>query len=118
MTVDFWPIDARHEEVHRRLEEWAKWCEPGRRAAVCPMFRQMKQIRTFSASESRSINPKAAHDVEKAIQKLPSTQAMALRWWYVWRWSPGQAARRFGVTLEALCQAVEDGRDGLADVLA
>ena len=86
-----------------------------------PMFR-------FAKSNARQweidppihveINTLAAHEVEKAVAGLPDKHRTAIRWSYVFGHIPVHIVRReLGVTKDALCQMIEDGRDMIKNVI-
>lgn len=110
-SIDFAAVPDAQMGAHIRLEEWAAWCNPGRAARRCPMFRDVKPSQQWEAAEPRrTVDTRAAYATEQAVRKLPYHQAMALRWWYVHRGSPATAARRIGVQLVELAEAVDAGR--------
>ena len=57
------------------------------------------------------VNTLEACEVEKIVSQLPSANRTALRWCYVFPWTPINAVRReLAVTRDGLAELVRDGR--------
>lgn len=111
--VDYNLIKAEHEEIHLRLQNWAKWTRVGRFAWMThPMWRYFKEREPQPSSTCNTLD---AHEVEKLIADLPQKNRQAIRWWYVYASNPKTAAKQMGVTLEVLDALVHDGRTMLKD---
>jgi len=64
------------------------------------------------------INALAAHEIEKAVSALPDKNRTAIRWVYVFSYIHDARIRAaLGLTREALCKAIDDGRDMLINRL-
>lgn len=116
--TDFFHVAARHEAIHLRLINWARWCRPNFSASIHPMFRACKPSQQWEASEPRQpVDSIDAQRIEKSVSALPERHKHAIRWSYVYRIAPGRVCRELGVSHEGLMGLVEDGRDLLADCL-
>ena len=121
--TDLFRIAPRHEAIDERLCEWSRWVRVRPQAwATQPMFR-------YAKSNSRqweidpvipvTINSIAAHEVEKAVARLPEKHRTAIRWAYVHSHIPDARIRAaLGLTRDALAQVIEDGRDMVKNVLS
>lgn len=110
--VDYNLVKAEHEEIHVRLQNWARWVRGGNTALSHPMWRFFKEK---EASESVPldhipINSLDAHMLEKLVVDLPEKNRHAVRWWYVYANNPRKAAKLLGVTMDALNELVHDAR--------
>lgn len=117
-TVDFSHVEARHDGIHYRLEEWARWVRVKPHAwATQPMFRFVKSNARQWETDPHihvEINTLAAHEIERAVSFLPEQHRTATRWAYVFSHIPVNAVRReLGVTREALNGLIVSSRDML-----
>lgn len=125
--IDFHAVSVAHEQIHQRLEDWAKWCKPPPRSDISPMFRQCRSNEAAVDEEGvrqssvvRSINVLECRAIEDAVRDMDvntetKKPARALRWAYVTRRSPVMACRSIGCTIVELAQHVEQGRQELID---
>jgi DNA-directed RNA polymerase specialized sigma24 family protein len=119
MAIDFHAVNPGHEDVHRRLEEWGRWCHSPSPGKVSPMFRSVKPSQQWEAAEPRdTLDPIAAQQVERIVSGLPDNRSKALRWCYVWKWSPGKACRLLGFSLGSLDESLTDGRESVKTAIA
>lgn len=114
--IDFNHIPARHDYINHRLEEWARWVRVRQTGwFIQPMFR-MYQSKARQWDENPhipvAINGLDALEIERAVSILPEKHRSAIRWAYVFPWIPVKKIQReLAMTHEALCSAVNDGRD-------
>lgn len=120
--IDLSSIPERHQEINRRLEEWALYLrETPRLMSAQPMFRMYQ-------SKSRQWDPEpyipvqidtiAAHAVEKAVSTLPEQQREVIRWAYIWPWVQEHRIRRkVGATRTAMVEIINSARDMLKNRL-
>lgn len=112
-AVDFHYVQDGHQAIHARLEDWARWVRVKPSGwHTHPMF---KQYRSHAWQWERPvyqtpINTLEAHEMEKAVAKLPEKNRDAVRWSYVYCNNPIQMARRLGVSREGLLELVVNGR--------
>lgn len=112
--IDFHAVDESHAGIHRRLENWARWCNGSSGPSASPMFRLFisparargGDIVMFSVPVDRS----DAIRISKAVIALPDKHRAAIQWCYVKPVSPRRAASAIGTSLEGLAQYVRDGR--------
>jgi hypothetical protein len=108
---DFSHVEFRHERIHERLINWAKWVRPGFGAMTHPMWRGFKSSDVFSGVESAiPIDELDAHTVEKGVSALPEKHRFAVRWCYVFRTQPFKAARLVGESQQGLADLIVAGR--------
>ena len=120
--TDLFRIAPRHEAIDERLCEWSRWVRVRPQAwATQPMFR-------YAKSNSRqweidpvipvTINSIAAHEVEKAVARLPEKNRTAIRWCYVFfHIHDARVRAELGVTQDGLANLINDGRDMLKNRL-
>ena len=112
--IDLHHIDARHDAINLRLEQWARWVTPRPQAwKMQPMFRLYKAPPQWEPRELRvEVNPNEAMEIERIVAQLPETHRLALRWYYVFPWvSVGKVRQAAGQTREGLYRLVVDSRD-------
>lgn len=117
LYVDFARVKPEHAEIHRRLENWARWLRPGQIRAVCPylrLYRPTAQEREPYIVEARA--PTSAADamlIQRAIQDLPQDKRIAISWCYYSHRAPHRQARQMGLSITELYALVTDSREML-----
>lgn len=118
--IDFHRVEARHVAIHRRLENWARWCngsETG--ASTSPMFRLYRTpARGRGAEHTWSgsvVDGMDAQRVAKAVTHLPEPHRRALHWCYIKPVNPRRAAQDQGTTLDGLALLLRDARQMLVN---
>jgi hypothetical protein len=114
---DFHAVEAKHTEIHARLENWARWCNGSAGSTTSPMFRlYIAPARARGAEHTWSGVPVDGMDaarIAKHVAQLPEKHRHALNWSYIKPVNPRRAAQMIGVTLEGLLLLVRDGRQML-----
>ena len=115
-SVDFHYVSDAHLAIDARLQEWARWVRV--RPAGWQSHPMFKQYRSHAWQWHRPeyktpVNTLEAHEMEKAVAKLPDKHRAAIRWSYVFSNNPIQMARRLAVSREGLLSLVVDGRSML-----
>jgi DNA-directed RNA polymerase specialized sigma24 family protein len=120
VAIDFHRVAERHESIHARLENWARWCAARRPMWMAPIWRMGKPLgRQWNAPEPRVlVDASDGHAMELAVRNLPELHREAIRWCYVYRVPPARMARQLGVSYEWLLRLVADGRNMLMNRLA
>jgi DNA-directed RNA polymerase specialized sigma24 family protein len=117
LAIDFHRVLPQHQEMHRRLENWARWCNGTGSPSVSPMFRLYRApARSRGAEASWSSCPVDGADAQRIgrfMGMIPEKQRKALGWCYVRPVSPKRAAEELGVTLEHLACLVHEAREQL-----
>lgn len=114
--LDFFLVEPHQLAMHARLENWARavevWRLGGRQH---PMWaKSQSNSRQWHEPELREpTDTLDGHKIEKAVAALPIPHRDSLRWNYVIRSGPLHAARKLGVTKDALFVLVRDGRQML-----
>lgn len=109
-SIDFNIVKPEHESIHKRLENWGRWCKPGSGGNVHPMFRQYRNS-YFEASPARSTsNTLDAVAIQKIMKDIPEPQRIALQWFYVKPISPTRVCFALGVNKADLLELVHRGR--------
>lgn len=111
--IDFSHIPARHDAINLRLEHWALWVRVKPQAwKMQAMWRQYRAPRQYEVTEVKiELNTLECHEIERAVSILPEKIRTAIRWSYVYPGiHPNMVRRHLGVTTEALCQMLDDGR--------
>lgn len=115
-SLDFHAVPAAHERIHARLEDWAHWLAntPGSRSS--PMFRLYRSEYIWEPRNApKSLNVLDCQRIERGVAVLPEKHGKALRWSYVFRFSPLKARKWIGCTYEELVGLVDDGRQMLVN---
>lgn len=120
--TDLHHIQARHDEINRRLEEWGRWVRvKPQRWPIAPMFRMYQSKARQWETDPHihvEINTLAASEMERAVSILPDRHRTAIRWVYVWPWVPDNAVRReIGATRAELESLINDARDMICNRL-
>lgn len=113
--IDFHRVLPQHADIHRRLENWGRWCNGTGAASVSPMFRLYRtpaRGRTEVAS-GPGVDSMDAKRLSRFMGVIPEKQRKALAWCYVKPVSPRKAAAELGVTMEHLDCLVHEGREHL-----
>jgi DNA-directed RNA polymerase specialized sigma24 family protein len=119
-TIDYNHVQAHHEAIHARLENWARWVRVRTHGwQTSPMFR-MYQSRARQWEAPVIQNPVDTLDavlLEKAVSALPEKHRAAVRWSYVHAGNPVAMARALAVSKQGLSDLVGDGRTMLQNRL-
>lgn len=112
VPVDFFYVEPRHQAIHIELENWARYVGVKRQGWVHPMWKGANSNgRQWYVPEARDeIRPLDGMEMEKAVRALPEKHREAIRWAYVYKWTPAIEARRLGVTYERLANLIRSGR--------
>jgi len=117
--IDFHAVEDRHAEIHRRLTNWATWCNGSSGGATSPMFRLYRTPARARGAEhtwsSIAVDGMDAQRIAKAVGHLPEPHRRALHWSYIKPINPRRAASEQGTTLAGLAQLVRDGRTMLVN---
>ncbi len=111
--VDYNHIQAHHEAIHARLENWARWLRPRLSGwHTHPMWRNSRTSRQWEVSPdiSAPVNALDALAIERTVAQMPVKHRDALRWYYVRQGSPVAMARNLGVSKQGLADLVDAGR--------
>lgn len=114
--IDLNSIPHHQREIHERLVNWAMWAKPGQGGKIHPMWAQSKS--NAWQWHPREFRPTCdtldAHEMEKAICKLPKEFKDALIWFYIYgNVSVTKARKALGATIEVLNSRVICGRQCL-----
>lgn len=118
LSIDFHAVEDKHVEIHRRLENWARWCNGSfGGGGTSPMFRLYRAPAQSRGAEhswsSMPVDGMDAQRIAKAVTKLPEPHRRAILWSYVKPINPKRQAQQQGVTLEGLALLLRDGRQML-----
>lgn len=110
MSIDFNIIKPEHDDIHKRLENWGRWCKGSAHGNVHPMFRQYRNG-YFEATPTRSYSDTVdAVSIQKVMKDIPEPQRIALQWFYVRPGSPTRVCFALGVNKADLLELVHRGR--------
>lgn len=113
--IDLHHIDARHDAINIRLEQWARWVTVRPQAwKMQPMFRSYRAPRQY-AYETADIkvapNTLECHEIERIVSHLPEKHRHALRWFYVYPYiSDSRIRRELGETRAGLVDLLHRSR--------
>jgi hypothetical protein len=110
--IDYNYVPARHDAIDARLVEWSRWVKVRPQTwKMQPMWRNFRPPKQYETEVRIEINTLAAHEIEKAVSILPEKVRTAIRWVYVYPGiHPNMVRRHLGLTTEALCGLIHDGR--------
>lgn len=111
--IDFFYVAAHQQEIHKRLENWARSCYSSGGPSCSPMFRLYRPDNYERAAPSIPVDTHDAAKVAKGVSLLPESHRMAIHWNYLQGGSPTKARQRIGCTLDGLMQLISDGRSML-----
>jgi hypothetical protein len=111
-AVDFFYIPDNQQDMHERLENWARYVAVKRPHWTSPMWRQGKSNgRQWHVPDlAPVVDTLDGHALEKAVGALPDAHRDSLRWFYCYRTNPSKPRRELGVTDEGLILLICDGR--------
>jgi DNA-directed RNA polymerase specialized sigma24 family protein len=117
LAIDFHAVEAKHSEIHKRLENWARWCNGREAPSVSPMFRLYRAPARARGAEHTwsgvSVDGMDAQRIAKAVTHLPEPHRRAIHWSYIKPISPKRAAAEQGTTLPGLALLLRDARQML-----
>jgi len=118
-TVDFHYVEQKHDAIHARLLNWARWVSDKPVSITQPMWRNSLTSKQWEVSPQIKIDVDTldGHEIEKAVYKLPEPMRGAIRWYYVTRCGVTVQRKSQGLTAEGLAKAVHDGRTMLCSRL-
>ena len=115
--LDFFTVAEHHDAINKRLENWAAWVKPHLSSPQSPIWRLGRSnSRQWHAPQLSGLTDAIdAQRMEKAVYHLPEQERFAIRWSYVWKFTPGRACRMVGCNHEALLTLVRNGRQMLVN---
>jgi hypothetical protein len=117
--IDFHVVEPKHVEIHRRLENWGRWCNGWGAPSTSPMFRLALSTARARGGDlvvaGPSVDRSDAVRIAKAVVALPRDHRAAVNWCYVKPISPRRAASAIGTTLEGLALLLRDARQMLVN---
>jgi hypothetical protein len=115
--IDFHAVEEKHAEIHKRLTNWARWCNGSGAPAMSPMFRlyiaPARARGDYGAASGLPVDTSDAIKIAKAVVALPAPHRAAVNWSYIKPISPRRAAQAIGTSLEGLALYLRDGRQML-----
>lgn len=111
--IDFFYVAPHHQEIHKRLENWARACFSGGGSSASPMFRLYRPDNYERGAPAIPADQHDAAKIAKGIAMLPAPHRMALSWNYITGGNPTRIRRKIGCTLDGLMQYIADGRQML-----
>lgn len=119
MSIDFHRVEEKHADIHKRLENWAQWCNGRESGSISPMFRLYRSPARARGAESTwsgvPVNGPDAARIARYVAQLPEPHRKALNWSYLKPVNPRRAASEIGTTLDGLLLLVRDGRQMLVN---
>lgn len=114
-AIDFHAVEEKHHAIDARLKEWGRYVMVRPPTWMHPMWRKGRMNgRQWEAPVIRDdLDIIRASETEKAVSGLPEPFRTAVRWCYVYRWTPAVAVREIGTTYQGLEKLVRDGRQML-----
>jgi len=114
-TVDFARVEDRHRAIHDRLRNWSRWVVVHPHAGVHPMFKNYRSHawQWHTPEHRETCDTLDAQWLERLVAKLPSRHRDAVRWAYVYRYTPAIACRELGLSYDGLFKHLRDGRQML-----
>jgi hypothetical protein len=112
--IDFFYVPERQQEIHKRLENWARSLYSSGGSSASPMFRLYRSNEHWDrVSTAIPVDTHDAAKIAKGLSMLPMPHRHALNWNYAEGGSPTWARKRIGCTVEGLMLLISDGRQML-----
>lgn len=111
--IDFFYIPPSQQEMHKRLENWARSCFSSGGGDCSPMFRLYRPDNYERGEPSIPVDQEDATKIRKGVGDLPEKHRLALDWNYITGGSPTKARKKIGCTLDGLMKYIVDGRQML-----
>ncbi len=108
--IDFFYVASHQQDMHERLENWARSCFSSGGSSCLPMFRLYRPDNYERGAPNIPVDADDAIKVGKGVANLPENHRMAIHWNYLQGGSPTKARQRIGCTLEGLMLYISDGR--------
>ena len=108
--IDFFFVAPHHQEIHKRLENWAQGCFSGGGSSASPMFRLYRPDNYERGVSGVPVDTADAAKIAKGVAMLPAPHRQALSWNYIVGGSPHKARQKLGVTLDGLMLLISDAR--------
>jgi DNA-directed RNA polymerase specialized sigma24 family protein len=110
--IDFHAVEPGHLAIHDRLGNWSRWVQVRRMHWMSPIFKMGKSNgRQWDVPDLQpAMDPLDGLAIEKLVSALPVKHRAAIRWSYVYKWSPIQEARSLAVSMDGLEALVRTGR--------
>lgn len=113
--IDFFYVAPNHQEIHKRLENWARSCFSSGGSSASPMFRLYRPDNYERGAIGLPVDHSDATKIAKGVAALPENHRLAIHWSYITGGSPTKARQRIGCTLDGLMQLIADGRQMLVN---
>lgn len=117
LDIDFHAVEAKHHQIHTRLQNWATWCNGTFSSPGSPMWRFARSAARARGAEhtwaTSVVDGMDAQRIAKAVGHLPEPHRKALNWSYLKPINPRRAASEQGTTLVGLALLVRDARQML-----
>lgn len=113
--IDFFYVSPNHQEIHKRLENWARSCFSSGGSSASPMFRLYRPDNYERGAIGLPVDHSDATKIAKGVAALPESHRLAIHWSYITGGSPTKARQRIGCTLDGLMQLIADGRQMLVN---
>ncbi len=109
--IDFHVVEPHHEGMHKRLENWAKWCRySGGGSSALPMFQLYRPDNYEREFVGISADGTDAQRIMKGVFKLPLKHRAGLNWFYLRPTNPRGMCQKLGVSFEGLADLVTTAR--------
>lgn len=108
--IDFFYVAPHHQEIHKRLENWAQSCFSVGGSSASPMFRLYRPDNYERESSGIPVDTHDAAKIAKGVAALPEKNRRAISWNYIEGGSPHKIRQKLGVTIDGLMLLITDGR--------
>jgi DNA-directed RNA polymerase specialized sigma24 family protein len=119
--VDFHRVLPEHDEVHKRLLNWARTVadHPKTGWTANPIFRMAKSNawQWHTPQHRETVDLLDGWKVEKLVSSLTTKHRTALRWCYVKPNNPNRAAKMLGVSKVGLSDLIHQARSTVKTLL-
>jgi hypothetical protein len=115
--IDFHAVAPRHEEIHGRLQNWARSLYSSPASKTAPGFHGYQSPPSVRREREAGIrvDQADARKIGKGVAMLPEKHRKAVQWSYVLRSSVLAGRKYLGVTAQELDRLVVDARDMLCN---
>ena len=109
--IDFHVVEPHQEEMHKRLENWARWCRStGGGSSALPMFKLYRPDNYEREYSGAAPDGTDAQRIMKGVFALPIKHRAGLNWFYLRPSNPKEVCKKLGVSFEGLVELVNDAR--------
>ena len=121
-VVNFYAVEPGHEDIDRRLQNWATWSRNRFAPATAPGFENYRSsawarggVDDGSPSLIAAVDQEDAMRIARGLAELPAKNSAALTWLYLRSSRPKRMCDHLDVDFQGLYDLVRGGRQALIE---